>query len=214
KGNIIVSASNVSAKKVGGDVYDFAELADGRIGVLIGDVSGKGVSAALYMAKIISEFRYIAHMTDSPEATFEQLNARLFNAPRGMFLTAAYSIIDTETGNVTISVAGHPPFLWITDGKVEVMSIEAGPPLGIMPVEYQSTSLTMKKGDRLLFLTDGAFDAKNSKGERLGFDRFVEFVSGHVDDDNLIQSVCSYVDDFEKSTERADDLTFVEIRMV
>lgn len=214
KGNIIVSASNVSARKVGGDVYDFAELDDGRIGVLIGDVSGKGVSAALFMAKVISEFRYIAHMTDSPEATFKQLNSRLSNAPRGMFLTAAYSIIDTETGNVTISVAGHPPFLRLSDGKVEAVSIEAGPPLGIMPVEYVSRSFTMKKGDKLLFLTDGAFDAKNSKGERLGFDRFMEFVSGHVDADNLIQTVCSYVDDFEQSTERADDLTFVEVKMV
>ncbi len=213
KGNIVVSALNISAAKVGGDIYDFVEPVDGKVGVLIGDVSGKGVSAALYMAKIISEFRYIAHMTDSTGVIFKRLNSQLSNAPRGMFLTAVYIIVDIITGALHLSVAGHPPFLWLTNGQAKVMDVPSGPPLGILPVDYPETAISLKKGDRLILLTDGAFDAKNKEGERIGFDRLVEFIKSHLDEEELIQKIVDYVNNFSKDTERADDLTLVEVRM-
>ncbi len=213
KRNITVSAANLSAKKVGGDIYDFVEPVDGKVGVLIGDVSGKGVSAALYMAKIISEFRYIAHMVDSPEITLGRLNERLSSAPRGMFLTCIYMIIDVKTGKISLSIAGHPPFLLISGGEVKVMEVPSGPPVGILPVEYQTAEVSLKKGDRLLFLTDGAFDAKNKKGERIGFEKLAEFVKGQSKEEQLIDKIIDYVNNFSQGLEMADDLTLVEVKM-
>ncbi|MGQ9570760.1 MAG: SpoIIE family protein phosphatase [Thermodesulfovibrionales bacterium] len=212
KGNMTISAVNIPATKVGGDIYDFIEPAEGKVGVLIGDVSGKGVSAALYMAKVISDFRYIAHEIDSPEITLNSINSILSKTPRGMFLTAIFLIADLETGKLRLSVAGHPPFLWLTKGKVRVMNVRAGPPLGILPVNYPSTELSMHKGDRLLLLTDGVFEAKNRKGKRIGFKKIVGLIKKHKYEDQLVQKIIEYVNDFSKGIEKADDLTIVEIK--
>jgi len=212
KGNLSVSAVNISAAKVGGDIYDFIEPADGKIGILIGDVSGKGVSAALYMAKIISDFRYIARASDSPEIVLNRLNSLLSEAPRGMFLTAIYMIVDTITGNLKVSVAGHPPFLWLSDKRIEVMSVPSDPPLGIIPVDYSFSTHSLKGGDRLLLLTDGVFEAKNKKGQRIGFNNLVSFVKENMGKEELVDVIVDYVNDFCKGIEKADDLTIVELR--
>jgi sigma-B regulation protein RsbU (phosphoserine phosphatase) len=212
EGDLTVSAENISAEKVGGDIYDFVETGRGKVGVLIGDVSGKGVSAALYMAKFSSDFRYAAHLEDSPSLVLERLNLSLMKSPRGMFLTCIYMIVDVKTGEVTVSVAGHPPFLWITDRGVEIETVPSGPPLGIIPSEYPATSLSLGKGDRLLLLTDGVFDAKNGEGLRLGFENLFGFIMRHRNTRDIVRTVVDYVDDFSAGRERADDLTMVEIR--
>jgi sigma-B regulation protein RsbU (phosphoserine phosphatase) len=207
-----ISAVNIPATKVGGDIYDFIEPTKGKVGILIGDVSGKGVSAALYMAKVISDFRYIAHEIDSPEITLNSINSLLSKTPRGMFLTAIFLIADLDTGKLRLSVAGHPPFLWLTKGKVRVMDVQAGPPLGILPVNYPAVELSLQKGDKLLLLTDGVFDAKNRKGKRIGFKNIVRFIRKYKDEVQLVQKIIEYVNDFSKGIERADDLTIVEVK--
>jgi len=212
KGNLTVSAKNVSAAKVGGDIYDFVELAEDRTGVLIGDVSGKGISAAIYMAKVSSDFRYISRLSDSPSAALDRLNVSLAGAPRGMFLTGIYVVVNTATGNFQVTVAGHPPFLWLSGGEVRVMSIEGGPPLGIISTEYPSDVFTLRGGDRLLLMTDGVFDAKDGDGQRLGFDTVVKFVKAHIYEEQLIDRLVDYVDDFSGMADRADDLTIVELK--
>ena len=212
KGKATVSAVNISATQVGGDVYDFVEPVSGTLGILIGDVSGKGISAALYMAKFISDFRYVSHQIDSPDITLNKLNSQASRAPMGMFLTAIYGILDLATGNLRLSVAGHPPFIHISKGGVKVTTLPSGPPLGIVPTEYPVTTVPLEDGDRLLFITDGVFDAKNPEGERLGFEKIVDFAKNHLRDDQLVQEIVDYVEDFSKGTERADDLTIVEIR--
>ncbi len=212
KGKAAVSAVNISATQVGGDVYDFVEPASGAMGILIGDVSGKGISAALYMAKFISDFRYVSHHVDRPEITLNKLNAQFSRAPRGMFLTAVYGILDLDTGIFRLSVAGHPPFIHISKGAAHVTTVPSGPPLGIVPAEYPVTAIPLENGDRLLFITDGVFDAKNRAGERLGFEKIVDFMKEHLLDDQLVQKIVDYVEDFSRGTERADDLTIVEMR--
>jgi sigma-B regulation protein RsbU (phosphoserine phosphatase) len=211
KGNLTVSARNISAAKVGGDIYDFVEPAEGRVGVLIGDVSGKGISAAIYMAKVSSDFRYIARLSDSPSTALGRLNMSLAGSPRGMFLTGIYLIVDIATGNFQVSVAGHPPFLWLSAGAVRVLSLPGGPPLGIIPTEYPSAAFTLSSGDRLLLVTDGVFDAKGRDGQRLGFDTVVKFVKAHMHEEQLIDRLVDFVDDFSGGSERADDLTIVEL---
>lgn len=212
EGRLVVSAVNIPAKHVGGDLYDFVELPDAKAGIFIGDISGKGISAALYMAKIISDFRYTARIEKSPEVVLKRLNALMTKAPRGIFLTAIYLIADTANGEIRISVAGHPPFLWMTGGDVRVMNVEAGPPLGIMEMDYPLATMTMQYGDRLLLLTDGAFDAKNREGRRLGFDEFGAFVKRHLNEANLLEVLQEEINSFSRGMERADDLTLVELR--
>ena len=211
KDRLMLYAINLSATQVGGDLYDFIELDPNRVGVFIGDVSGKGISAALYMAKIISDFRYIAPQVVAPEIALNRLNSVLSQAPRGMFLTGIFGIVDLSKGNISLSVAGHPPFLWLTDGEVKVMNVASGPPLGILPTEYLSTEITLKKGDRLIFLTDGIFEAKNEEGKRMGFESLVSFIKGHMGEDDLIQKVVDHVNDFSKGLARTDDLTIMEL---
>ena len=214
KGGLSVSAVNIPATKVGGDLYDFIELDESRMGIIIGDVSGKGVSGAIYMAKIISDFRYVANKARSTGDALGLLNSQLSRAPRGMFLTAIYLIADVDTGELQVSVAGHPPLLLVTEGDVKVLDLPSGPPLGIMPLDYPSSVLGMKEGDRLLLLTDGAFDAKNKRGERIGFERFIEFINRNRASGQLMQTIVEHVQKFSRGTEMADDLTMVELKWI
>ncbi|MBF0555748.1 MAG: SpoIIE family protein phosphatase [Nitrospirae bacterium] len=212
KGNLRVSATNIPAEKIGGDIYDFLEPVSGSIGVLVGDVSGKGISAALYMAKIISDFRYKSKMIERPEVVFNRLNEGLSNSPMGMFLTASYFVVNVNTGQFTVSAAGHPPFLWVTNSGVKIMDIPSGPPLGILQYEYTSSEFTLKSGDSLLILTDGVFDAKNTSGERLGFECLVSFVKEHREKDTFVQAIIDFVQDFSNGAEMSDDITLVELK--
>jgi len=214
KGNLMVSAVNIPAKQVGGDLYDFIEPVSNRLGVFIGDVSGKGVSAALYMAKIISDFRYLARSVDSPSIAMNRLNSVISHAPRGMFLTATYIIGDIETGSLQISSAGHPPFLWIRGDTVDVISVLSGPPLGIIEEDYPVSQFSLKKGERIILLTDGVFDAKNRAGERIGFEHIVDFVRRNTRAENLIEKITEHVKEFSRSVEQADDLTIVELKCI
>ncbi len=212
KGRLTVSAVNIPASKVGGDIYDFTEPAEGKAGVLIGDVSGKGISAALYMAKIISDFRYTAHLEESPEVVLNRLNSRLSAAPMGMFLTAIYMVVDLGTGEAALSGAGHPPMLLVRDGEVRVMDVLSGPPLGILPLQYPCRTLSLREGDTLLLLTDGVFEAKNPEGERIGFNRIVEFVRQRGSGEGLLEGIVEYVNGFSRGVEKGDDITLVEVR--
>lgn len=212
KDSLTLSAVNLSAAMVGGDFYDFIDLGHDRIGVFIGDVSGKGISAALYMAKVISDFRYIALQEVASEIALSRLNSVLSQAPLGMFLTGIYGIVDLSKGNVSLSVAGHPPFLWLTAEEVKVMNIASGPPLGILATNYHSTEISLKKGDRLLFVTDGVFEAKNKEGKRIGFEKLTRFIKGCIGETNLVKKVVDYVNDFSEGLARADDLTILELK--
>jgi sigma-B regulation protein RsbU (phosphoserine phosphatase) len=211
KSNVTINAVNISAAKVGGDLYDFIEPAENMVGVIIGDVSGKGVSGALYMSKIISDFKYVGASVLSPDSVLNRLNTLLADAPHGMFVTVIYMIIDTITGMLRVSVAGHPPFLLLTKDDVKVMDVLSGPPLGILPSEYPDTVLQLNAGDRLFLFTDGVFEAKNKAGKRIGYESLVEFVRMHRKASPLSDLVINYVNDFSKDTEMADDLTMVEI---
>jgi len=211
KGKITVKALNISAANVGGDVYDFIENNHDKLGVLIGDVSGKGVSAALYMAKFISDFRYTALRYESPEQTLESLNNSLTKGPRGMFITAMYIIIDIYSGQGKIAAAGHPPFIKHSKEGVAMVISPSGTPLGIMPMVYPVSDVAISSGESILLMTDGVFEAKNHIGQRLGFERIVDFVSTLPSGDDLVESVSKYVNNFIGKMEMADDLTLVQI---
>lgn len=213
KGSLTVSALNVSAEQVGGDLYDFIELDHEKTGILIGDVSGKGVFAALYMARIMSEFRHIAHLAAGPAEALQLLSDRLASSPRGMFFTCIYIVANPQTGEVQIAVAGHPPAVRTTAAGAEVMDLPAGPPAGITQSTYPSSRISLQSGERLILLTDGVFDAKDIAGVRLGFDRVVDFIRDNAPEDKLMQMLSDYAEKYSEGAPRADDMTLVEIRM-
>lgn len=212
KGKLNLYAVNIPASKIGGDIYDFIEPAKGKVGILIGDVSGKGISAALYMAKVISDFRYIAHGIESPEVVLNNINSILSKTPCGMFLTAIFLIVDLETGNIRISAAGHPPPISLRKGRVSIIETLSGPPLGILPASYHATEISLQIEDRLLLLTDGVFEAKNKKGKRIGFKNIIKFIKRNSDEKKLFKKITEYVNNFSEGVYKADDLTIVEIK--
>jgi sigma-B regulation protein RsbU (phosphoserine phosphatase) len=212
KGIVTATALNIPAKRVGGDLYDFVEPGEDSAGIFLGDISGKGISAALYMAKLISDFRYLSYQVRSPDILLNRLNDIMLKAPRGIFLTAIYMIVDSDGATARLSVAGHPPFILLKKDGLKVMDPPAGPPLGIMPFEYPVSDLSLGSGDRLLLLTDGLFDAKDKKGARIGFDGLISFIEEHAADKSLIESVVGYVKTFSEGAEQADDLSLVELK--
>lgn len=212
RGKVHLHAVNIPASRVGGDLYDFVELPDGRVGIFIGDVSGKGISAALYMAKAISDFRYVAYQEEDPERALDRLNNLLLDAPLGMFVTGTYGIIDGPSATMRISVAGHPPFLLSRGGIVETVNGAGGPPLGIMPTAYVGTDFTLQEGDRLVLLTDGVFDAKNQGGARIGLNSVISFVKHHSSRQNLLDLIVEHIRTFVGDQKQADDMTLIDIR--
>jgi phosphoserine phosphatase RsbU/P len=123
-------------------------------------------------------------------------------------------LIDIVTGESQISDAGHPPFLLIRNKEVRIISGSSGPPLGILPEVYPVSKYALKDGDRLIFLTDGVFEAKNREGKRLGFNTLVAFVKNNRSEEHLIDKISEYVNKFSKGAERADDLTLMEVRFL
>lgn len=211
KGLVSVRAVNIPAKEVGGDLYDFVDLPDGKAGIFIGDISGKGISAALFMAKTVSDFRYAAHNELQPARVMEHLSEVISGAPRGMFMAGLYVVADGTSGECRITSAGNPPFFRIIGEEVIPMEAEAGPPAGILCCEYPATVLQLQPGERLLLFTDGLFDAKNPSGERFGLERSQAAVLQHRHDIDILESVTGHLDAFSAGADRADDLTLVEI---
>jgi sigma-B regulation protein RsbU (phosphoserine phosphatase) len=211
-----VEAKSIPASAVGGDFYDFLLLDPDRLTAAIGDVSGKGVPAALFMAKLISDLRFAGQKLASPEAILGAVNQDLtIQARRGMFVSAQFLLLDAVSGAVRISNGGHVPFVWYhcRAGKAELVDLEGGPPLGILAgATYPETALSLERGDSLILLTDGVLECTNGAGEAFGFTRLVGVVeqTGGADTP-LIQPILHAVEVFTADGRRHDDLTIVEV---
>jgi phosphoserine phosphatase RsbU/P len=153
------------AKTVGGDFYDYVQPAPDVVGMLIGDVSGKGVPAALTMAQLIAEFRLHARGQDSPAVVLRALNAAMSErSQRGFFCTICYIILDLKTGAVVCANAGHSPVLRKGHDGVSFFGEPTGPPVGILPEgPWQDESSKIDPGDVLLLYTDGIIEARSVK---------------------------------------------------
>ena len=156
------------AKVVGGDFYDFARLDDDHIGLLIGDVSGKGVPAALTMALLLAEFRLCAAGAESTAEVMRRLNERMvIRSRRGTFCTAALVALNLRTGNIMAANAGHHPVMRISGDCLTSILPASGPPLGILPgVDWSDESAVVKPGETLLLYTDGIVEARKPREER------------------------------------------------
>ncbi len=151
------------AKRVGGDFYDFVQPRENTVGLLIGDVSGKGVPAALTMAQLLAEFRLIAREEAAPSKVLEALNKELVARSRyGIFCTLCYLTLDLETGVVTAANAGHHPILHIGHAAIGHRGEATGPPVGVLnQAGWRDETFNVARGDSLLLYTDGIVEARS-----------------------------------------------------
>ena len=167
-----LEAVSLPAQEVGGDLYDYFLLPGRRLAVLIGDVAGKGVGAALLMARVVSEFRYLCRLLVEPGAVMDQLNSSLAKGARdGMFVTASYWLVDLDQGLVSFCNCGHIPSLRYRSAGAgwEMIESEVGPPLGIVEgFAYRTCRLELAPGDGLLMVTDGLIESCDKKKQTLG----------------------------------------------
>jgi serine phosphatase RsbU (regulator of sigma subunit)/anti-sigma regulatory factor (Ser/Thr protein kinase) len=202
------------ARAVGGDFYDFVPLSDGRLGVVIGDVTDKGVPAALVMATCRSMLRSAAQRHDSPSAVLADVNEALVpEIPPAMFVTCLYAIIDTEAGEVVFANAGHNlPYVRGADGVIELRA--TGMPLGLMPaMSYDEKSYRMASGEVMVLTSDGITEAHNPEGEMYGFSRLMSRVARKPSDGDLVSAIVAELESFTGETaEQEDDITLVVVR--
>jgi sigma-B regulation protein RsbU (phosphoserine phosphatase) len=150
------------AKIVGGDFYDFVQPDPDHVGILIGDVSGKGVSAALTMAQILAEFRIRAIQFPSPAVVLQTLNTEFFlRSKRGTFCTMCYISLELSTGKLSCANAGHHPPLRLTKGEVKEIAPASGPPVGVVKgTPWKDVTVKIEPGDLFLLYTDGIAEAR------------------------------------------------------
>lgn len=175
EGNLELAWDYRFLKSVGGDLFDWVKFSDARRGIVIGDVSGKGMPAALYMAKAISEFRKENKENRSPAEVCRSLNnACLSGGATGHFLTLIYAVLDPAGRRISFAVAGHEPMIYYrhSSRSAFLAAREGGPPLGLFEeAEYENQTLEFMPGDFFLLITDGVRELRNPKGEEFGMDR-------------------------------------------
>jgi sigma-B regulation protein RsbU (phosphoserine phosphatase) len=180
-GGITIDASCCPLRVVGGDYYDAFSLADEVVAICIGDVVGKGMPAALLMAKLQGAVRALASVTTTPSKLCEMTHRQIAQSTGpGEFVTFVYAIVDVRTGRLQYTNAGHnAPLLLKADGSISRLD-EGGPPLGlkIPPIDrtYVENDLLLESGDCLLLFTDGVTEATDSDGTEFGEDRLVELL--------------------------------------
>lgn len=202
-----------AAQQVGGDFYDFIEFPDNRIGVVLGDVSGKGVSAALYMAKLMSDFQVIALSEHIPTRVISRINNLLVErSRRGMFVTLLYLLIELKEDLLTVINAGHlPPLLRNgTTGAVTTMDEISGSPLGILPdMTFRAICHRFEPGDAILLYTDGVMEARNAKKQEFGLERLQQILAGSSDPVGVLDDVQHALLEFMGSQNQHDDITLL-----
>jgi serine phosphatase RsbU (regulator of sigma subunit) len=173
-----VSTYYQPARAVGGDFYDFLYFEDGRLGIVIGDVTDKGVPAALVMATTRSLLRSTSDMSLSPGKVLEQANNLLCpDIPPKMFVTCLYAILDPASGLLRYANAGHDPPYLRHGGEVTELRA-TGMPLGLMPeMTYEEKEATLSAGDSILFYSDGLVEARNPAREMFGFPRLMKLLA-------------------------------------
>ena len=206
------AARMVPASTMGGDFYDFIELPDGQVGLVMADVSGKGVPAAFFMAVARTNLRELAMHHADPAACLARTNDVLCTQnPMELFVTVFYCIFDAASGVLRYANGGHnPPYVRRADGTIEVLSGAGGLVLGAMPgVEYQNHTLQLRAGDRLVLYTDGVTEAFNHVDEAYGEKRLMAEVLAHGEGsaEALVERICRSVTIFSGTAPQSDDIT-------
>ncbi len=205
------------AKAVGGDFFDFVNLGNGRIGLAIADVAGKGVPAALLMMSSRTLLKCGAVESDNPGKVLSYVNAALQTDNAAlMFVTMFYGIFDSGSGKFTYASAGHDsPLLVRKDGSTSLLPPTGGTVLGVIPgFEYECNAIDLAPGETILLYTDGVPDALNRDGERFGMERLRQIFADTPPEGAQATTdvVFQRVREFAQDTPQFDDLTCLVLR--
>jgi serine phosphatase RsbU (regulator of sigma subunit) len=205
------------AREVGGDFYDFLNLEDGRLGLVVGDVTDKGIPAALVMATTRTMLRAAAQRLFSPGEVLRQANEALVSdIPPNMFITCLYAILEPESGHLVYANAGHDlPYRRRADRDGQAEELRArGMPLGLMPgMGYEEKEIVLGEGESVLFYSDGLVEAHDPNYEMFGFPRLQGLVGSHrLGGSSLIGFLLSELSGFTgEGWEQEDDITLVTL---
>jgi len=201
------------AREVGGDFYDFHHLSEGRLGLVVGDATGKGVPAALVMSTTCGMLRLAAQGSSSPSQMLQGVNEVLFpNIPSNMFVTCFYAILDPTSGHLLYANAGHDlPYLH-RNGDAEELRAR-GMPLGLMPaMSYEEKETSLHSGEAALFYSDGLVEAHDPEGEMFGFPRLRALIAEHGEKrslgDLLLEELYTFTGE---EWEQEDDITLLTL---
>jgi serine phosphatase RsbU (regulator of sigma subunit) len=202
------------ARQVGGDFYDFLSFEDGRLGLVIGDVSGKGVPAALVMATVHTMLRSTVQGMASSSEILGRVNDLLAaEIPAGMFVTCFFALLDPKSGLLRYANAGQDvPYRFHRHTVSELWA--TGMPLGMMPgSSYEGREVTLAPGESLLFYSDGLVEAHNPRGEMFGFPRLQRMLEEHADGRPLIDVLRGELKSFTgEGWEQEDDVTLLTLQ--
>ena len=204
------------AREVGGDFYDFLELEDGRLGLVVGDATGKGMPAALVMATTRGMLRAVVQSVESPGEVLARVNEALVaEIPQNMFVTCLYAILDPKSGSLRYANAGHdPPYLRHHGGGDAEELRARGLPLGLMPnMPYEEKEAVLGVGDNALFYSDGLVEAHNPPREMFGFARLRALVAEHAEEGSLVDFLMEELYSFVgEGWEQEDDITLLTVK--
>ena len=212
-----IFAKMIPAKEVGGDLYDFFLIDKYRLGVVIGDVSGKGIAAALLMAVCKTLLKATAYKGMPADNILSEVNKILVDeSPPSMFITVFYGVLDTRSGAFEYSNGGHnSPYLLSKDREVKQIPEIGGLLIGAMKdAEYQSSVLMLQPGESLLFYTDGVTEAFNKNNEEYKESRLEKVLEGKhsLNTTDMVDNVFDDVQNFTNGTEQSDDITCLALK--
>ena len=202
------------AREVGGDFFDFLELEDGRLGLVVGDATGKGVPAALMMSTTCGMLRAVAQNSASPGEVLLRVNEALSaRIPASMFVTCFYGVLDPKSGAFAYANAGHDLPYVRRGGDADELRAR-GMPLGLMPgMSYEEKETILEAGETALFYSDGLVEAHNPEGEMFGFPRLQALVAGHGEGGALVEFLMEELYSFTgERWEQEDDITLVTLQ--
>jgi phosphoserine phosphatase RsbU/P len=205
-----VSGLSVPAGAVGGDWFDFIDLGDGRWGLVLADVSGKGTAAALLMSATRAMLRSLAQNICSPGEVLEKLNALMVSDfPSGRFVTMVYGILDPRAQTLKFASAGHLPPLLVDGKDARFLNTDTGLPLGVRNGAFSEVTVSLEKGARVVLYSDGITEAENPASEQFGELRLREHISQN---DASMESLLSEVRTFANGDGLQDDATVILIQ--
>jgi sigma-B regulation protein RsbU (phosphoserine phosphatase) len=203
------------AKAVGGDLYDYMMLESGRLLFCVGDVSDKGVPAALFMVQVLTLLRALANQSSDPGDLMAVVNDNLCKQNDAcMFVTLALGMLDPSTGQVQLASGGHEPPLFLSR-EATYLRFEGGPALGLVDdAKFPVHHFTLSQNDTLLLYSDGITDALNSLEDSFGEERLQQTSTEVADSPGtLVEGVHRALSEFVGETEQFDDMTLMAIRL-
>ena len=214
-----IAGVSVPALSVGGDYYDFIQLSPDKILAVVADVSGKGMSAALYMSKVQGMVQLAAHIYKTPKEMLTNINRRIFDGmDRKSFITMILALFDLKKKEVRICRAGHNKALLSVNGKIRFLEgggiglgLERGP---VFEDAIEEVRISIKPDSLFLFYTDGITEAMNEKQQQLGEDAIVDLLKtkGHLSAESIQHAILTKVEKFRGPAEQHDDVTMIVVK--